>query len=80
MPGRVGGVPEPGGGAVEEDLSRVLARIAPVRILTSVDLPAPFSPSSACTVPGATRRSHPFSAVTPPYDFLIPTASMTCTA
>ena len=30
----------------------------PVRILTSVDLPAPFSPTSAWTVPGADREAH----------------------
>ena len=29
----------------------------PVRILTSVDLPAPFSPTSACTVPALDREA-----------------------
>src|SRR2546427_292590 len=38
---------------------------APVRILTSVDLPAPFSPSNACTSPRARPKSTASSA-TPP--------------
>ncbi len=33
------------------------AAITPVSILTSVLLPAPFAPSSACTSPGSTTRS-----------------------
>jgi hypothetical protein len=41
-------------------------RTDPVRIFTSVDLPAPFSPSSACTVPGRTAKSVGCSATTPP--------------
>ena len=40
--------------------------IAPATILTSVDLPAPFSPSSACTEPARTVKSAPASATTPP--------------
>ncbi len=37
----------------------------PVRIFTSVDLPAPFSPTSAVTRPGRSTRSTPSSALTP---------------
>ena len=44
----------------------VSGRTAPVMILTSVDLPAPFSPSRAWTLPGRTAKSTPFSALTPP--------------
>ena len=39
---------------------------APAMIFTSVDLPAPFSPSSACTEPARTVKSAPASATTPP--------------
>src|SRR5579872_519590 len=38
----------------------------PLRILMSVDFPAPFSPSSACTSPGNTSRLTPRKARTPP--------------
>src|SRR5262245_60989033 len=38
---------------------------APLRIFMSVDLPAPFSPSSTCTSPRCTARSTPSSATTP---------------
>ena len=41
---------------------------APERILISVDLPAPFSPSSACTWPSRTERLTPSSAFTPGND------------
>src|SRR4051812_17847429 len=37
----------------------------PVRILTMVDLPAPFSPINAVTRPGASDRLTSFSACTP---------------
>src|SRR6218665_2117980 len=37
----------------------------PAMILISVDLPAPFSPISACTLPGASVRSTFSSATTP---------------
>src|SRR5688572_28287758 len=40
----------------------------PVRILTSVDLPAPFSPISAVMLPRCNCRSTPASARTPPKD------------
>jgi hypothetical protein len=39
---------------------------APATIFTSVDLPAPFSPSSACTEPARTERPAPMRACTPP--------------
>src|SRR5919109_3633804 len=44
-------------------------------ILTSVDLPAPFSPSRARTEPPAATRSTPWRTSTPPNDFRIPRAS-----
>src|SRR5689334_8633381 len=37
----------------------------PVSTLINVDLPAPFSPTSACTSPGSTRRLTRSSARTP---------------
>ena len=38
----------------------------PARILTSVDLPAPFSPTSACTERGSIEKLTSESARTPP--------------
>ena len=38
----------------------------PVSTFNSVDFPAPFSPSSACTSPGATSKSTQSLATTPP--------------
>src|SRR5204862_7758606 len=38
----------------------------------SVDLPAPFSPSSACTSPSAASKSTPSFATTPGNRFVIP--------
>src|SRR6185436_727605 len=43
----------------------------PVSTLIRVDLPAPFSPISACTSPGRSRKSTPSSARTPGKDLLI---------
>src|SRR5437868_10998326 len=43
---------------------------APVRILISVDFPAPFSPTSACTSPDSSASDAPRSAWTPAYDFV----------
>ena len=40
--------------------------IAPVRIFTSVDLPAPLAPISACTSPGSTESDALRSATTAP--------------
>jgi hypothetical protein len=37
--------------------------------LISVDLPAPFSPTSACTSPACSANDTPFSACTPANDF-----------
>jgi hypothetical protein len=42
------------------------ATSAPDTILISVDLPAPFSPTRACTSPARTSKSTPRSARTPP--------------
>src|SRR5258708_32916836 len=43
---------------------------APVRILTNVDLPAPFSPTRACTSPARNSNDAPASACTPAYAFV----------
>src|SRR6187397_1271005 len=40
---------------------------APARIFMSVDFPAPFSPTTAWTMPGAMARSTPVRAWIPPY-------------
>ena len=48
------------------------AACTPLRILMSVDLPAPFSPSKAWISPRFRSRSTPSSAVTPGNRFLIP--------
>src|SRR2546426_7443280 len=37
-----------------------------------VDLPAPFSPTSACASPSSTGKVTPFSAWTAPKDFVTP--------
>src|SRR5919107_1803099 len=47
---------------------------APVMILMSVDLPAPFSPMSACTSPARSSSEALFRACTPAYDFLMSVA------
>src|SRR3954451_1770786 len=44
-------------------------------IFTRVDLPAPFSPSSATTEPPTASRSTPCRTSTPPNDFRISRAS-----
>src|ERR1700687_143423 len=44
---------------------------APVMILMSVDLPAPFSPISPWTSPGRRSNDTPLSACTPPNDLLM---------
>src|SRR5262249_27840961 len=41
-------------------------RSAPLRIFISVDFPAPFSPMSACTSPGATSNETPRKACVEP--------------
>src|SRR5262245_58861164 len=46
----------------------------------SVDLPAPFSPTSACTSPGASARPTRSSARTPGNALTIPRASITVSA
>src|SRR3984893_10634985 len=43
-----------------------LARNTPAAMPISVDLPAPFSPTMACTSPGMIRTSTPLSACTGP--------------
>src|SRR5476651_2194887 len=48
---------------------------APVMIRISVDLPAPFSPTSACTSPERRSKETPVSAWTPANDFVMPSAS-----
>src|SRR5262245_56787556 len=50
-------------------------------MLDSVVLPAPFSPSSACTSPGAASKSTPSFATTPGKRFRIPrSATAECMA
>ncbi len=51
---------------VDRDRARGRRRSRPVSIFTSVLLPAPFAPSSACTSPGSTTRSAERSATTAP--------------
>ena len=57
--------------AVEEDLALV-GRYRPVRMCDSVVLPAPFSPSSACTSPAAASKSTRSFATTPGNRFVMP--------
>src|SRR3954453_15463939 len=47
----------------------------PLRIFISVLLPAPFSPTSACTSPGQPVKSTFWSTGVPPKDFEIPVIS-----
>ncbi len=47
-------------------------RCTPASVLMSVDLPAPFWPSTQCTSPARTSRSTPRSAWTPEKDFVTP--------
>src|SRR5215207_2549107 len=47
---------------------------APVMILMRVDLPAPFSPMSACTSPARSSSEALFSACTPAYDLVMSVA------
>src|SRR5690242_11277708 len=49
---------------------------APVRIFTSVDLPAPLEPIKARTSPGITAKSASFSAASVPNSFVKPRPSM----
>src|ERR1700689_726780 len=51
--------------------SPLLAAISPPRTRMSVDLPAPFSPTSAWTSPVCTSKSTPRRARTPPKDFVM---------
>src|SRR5829696_5590059 len=50
------------------------AETAPVMILMRVDLPAPFSPMSACTSPARSSSEALLSACTPAYDFVMSVA------
>src|SRR4051794_34545449 len=52
-------------------------RYSPYRQFISVDLPAPFSPSSACTSPARTSRSMRSFAVKSPKRFAMPRSSST---
>src|SRR2546421_12184649 len=52
-------------------ISPLSASTAPVMILMRVDLPAPFSPISACTSPARTSNEALLSACTPAYDLCI---------
>ncbi len=53
-------------GAPQTSTLPALARTSPQAIFTSVDLPAPFGPSSPTSCPSSTSRSTPESAVTRP--------------
>ena len=53
------------GGAVQRDARRRPAGTGRHRIFISVDLPAPFSPSSTCTSPGRHRQVGPAQGVHP---------------
>ena len=53
-------------------ISPALGWISPYRILTRVDLPAPFSPSSACTSPRRRSRSIRSLAVNAPKRLVMP--------
>ena len=48
-----------------DDRAVVRASVAPEATFISVDLPAPFSPSRACTSPGSTSNETSVSAATP---------------
>src|SRR5690606_37447820 len=50
-------------------------RCIPYRIFISVDLPAPFSPTTACTWPAATLSSMSLLATTPGNRLVIPRSS-----
>ena len=52
-------------------------RWTPATILTSVDLPAPFSPTSAWIEPASARSEPERSARTAPKDFCTPSSSST---
>src|SRR5947208_13336568 len=56
-------------------ISPASGRYRPVRTFESVDLPAPFSPSSACTSPSAASKSTWSFATTPGNRFVIPRSS-----
>ena len=59
-------------GAPFETIRPVVGLIWPLMIFISVDLPAPFSPHSACTSPRRSSKSTPSSASTPGKRFTIP--------
>ena len=50
-------------------------RCIPYRIFISVDLPAPFSPTSACTVPARTAKCTSLLATTPGKRLVMPRSS-----
>jgi len=53
-------------GAPSRKISPPSGRTAPARAFISVDLPAPFSPTTARMVPGSTARFMSAMATTPP--------------
>src|SRR5260221_2296664 len=60
-------------GTPSSRISPASAGCRPVTILTSVDLPAPFSPTRAWIVPGATSKATSRTASMPPKLLLMPT-------
>src|SRR6188474_2764782 len=55
---------------LSSEISPESGTTAPVRILIRVDLPAPFSPTSAWTSPARSSNDASRSACTPAYDFV----------
>ena len=56
---------QPDDGFTLKTIEPVSGSIAPDAIFINVDLPAPFSPRSACTSPGMTSNATSLSAATP---------------
>jgi hypothetical protein len=71
---RVKRTPKPDRCAKEANLAGV-GRILTAAILIMVDLPAPFSPTSATTSPWLTVKSRRFTATTPANAFVTPFTS-----
>src|SRR5574340_131564 len=64
-------------GAPSRKTSPASGCTTPAMILESVLLPAPFSPTSACTSPGSTEKLTPSSACVPSKCLLMPSARNT---
>ncbi len=73
-PARLSGIGDPHLFALPADGAGVRLH-SPKRIFTSVDLPAPFSPSSACRSPSPIESDAPSFAAKAPKRFVIPSRS-----